>query len=121
MARFSLADVERPDEPFEIEGEGDAVYTLAHPQSLPAEVLLDLDPTDYVALFRLLLGDEDFAGLMAEPEMDGFALEAMFGKYAEHFGLLADLGEGVASPRSSSGTARRSKPTSRSASKTRTR
>jgi hypothetical protein len=121
MTRFRLADVEREnaDDQFEVEGSNGKVFTLPHPKAVHADDILGLDLGNLPAVFETLLGD-DFDLFISDPQMDGFALEQTFEAYAKHYGLPLP-GEADASPRSSSGTARRSKPTSRSSSATRKR
>lgn len=118
MARFKLAEIERPaDDPFEVEGTDGTVYTLPHPQSLHYDELMQLQAAqanpngaNLPRMMELLLSGQHDA-FVSDPGMDGFALEAVLNGWSEHYGL-ASAGEAGASSRSSSGTARRSKQTS---------
>jgi hypothetical protein len=116
MAKFSTADVERerPDEDFEVECASGNTYKLPHPKSVPGRDLIEMDPSQPAHVFAILLGD-DFDAFIDEPEIDGYALDAIMTAWIEHYGLEVNRGNAAASRRSSSGTARKSKRTSRSA------
>lgn len=116
MAKFKTADVERerPGEPFEVECESGNTYTLPHPKEIPGRDLIALDTGQPGTALSVLLGD-DFENFMDEPEIDGYALEAVLGGWMAHYGLDVNRGNGRGSRRPSTATAKRSKPTSRSA------
>lgn len=115
MAKFSTADVERerPDEDFEVECKSGNTYALPHPKSVPGRDLIEMDPGQPATVFSILL-DEQFDAFIDEPEIDGFALDAIMTAWIEHYGLEVNRGNAAGSRRSSTGTAKRSKRTSRS-------
>lgn len=108
MATFRTADVERvrPDEDFTVECVSGEKYVFPHPKSIAALELLSLTTTDPVAMFSALLGD-DFDAFMAEPEIDGFALDQISEAWLAHYDLNVDPGNGRGSRKSSTGTRKR--------------
>jgi hypothetical protein len=72
----------------------------------------DRDPSKAEQAFRLMLGDDQWARLLAVPEVLTLdMLVALMAAYGEHVG--ATVGESQASPQNSNRAARRSKQPSR--------
>lgn len=115
MAKFTIADleIERNEDPFEIEMDDGKTFVLKHPQSLPFADIIQLGSMTPLEQVKAVMGGH-FADFTAYPEVDGYFFDALIEKYMAHYGLK-NPGEAGASPRSLSGTARRSKQTSRSA------
>lgn len=114
MAVFKTSDVERerPEEDFTAECESGTVYTFGHPKDLKGDDLIRLNSNDPGGALRILLGDETYFSLIDEPEVDGWVLDEMFNAWAKHFGIDPSSGNGRGSRRPSTGTGKRSKPTS---------
>jgi hypothetical protein len=95
---------------------GGVSYDMVDPQSMDFRELIEIlaagNDGDIVKAITGLLGEADVESFW-ENRIPAFKLNALLEGYMEHYGF--DLGEASASSRSSSGTARRSKPTSRSA------
>lgn len=112
MARLTLADleIERKDG-FEIEI-GDTVFAFSDPKGIQANDLIALENLNAVQQLHAVLGDkaDEF---LSHPAVDGYVLDAVLTRYMRHYGLGSPP-EGKGSPRSSNGSASRSRPTSRS-------
>lgn len=113
--KLTLADLdaESPDdlEPFELELDDKTTVLIPHPMDVRAEVLLDYDPASPESMLRAVLSDEDWETVITWPGMTLRRIGVVFDAYSKHFGL--SLGKAPGSPRSSTGTAKRSRPTSR--------
>lgn len=112
--RLTLDELEKERgdvEPFEIDL-GDQVVTLPHPKDMPFESLVNFDGTQPAAVLRTLMGDATFDTFAGNPRVTLGILEQVLTAYYKHFGL-GGPGEGAASPRSVSGSARPSRSTSR--------
>lgn len=116
MAKFRTAEIERerPDEEFEVECESGSTYMLPHPRGVPGRDLLEMDLNQPARVVALLLGDQ-FDDFIDEPEIDGYALEAILEGWMQHYGLEVNRGNDGASRRSSTGTDKKPKRTSRPA------
>lgn len=116
MATFKTSQVERerPEDPFVVECDSGEEYVILHPKEVPGRDLVRIDTANPTATLLVVLGDraQDF---LDEPEIDGYALEQIFQEWLNHYGLPGGQGEGRASRRSSTGSAKRSRRTSRSA------
>lgn len=111
MTRLTLADLEiERKEGFSLEI-GENVYEFSDPKGIQANALISLESLTAVQQLSAVLGDKA-AEFLAEPEVDGYVLEAVLGRYMAHYGLGSPP-EGKSSPRSSNGSAGKSKPTSR--------
>lgn len=108
MARLTIADleIERNEDPFEIELEDGEVFTLRDPKSIPAATLVVLEKLSPRDQLKAAIADDRGGDFLAREEVDGYFLEALMNKYAAFYGL-GDLGKGRGSGRSSSGTAKR--------------
>lgn len=113
MARLTIADleIERPDEGFEIEIAEGVVFVFQDPKALSVEAVMELENLSPRDQAKALIADGKWDEFVSRPEVDVYLFEAVMKRYAEHFGL-GSLGEGIASLRSVSGTARPSKRTS---------
>lgn len=119
--RLTLADIEaaRGDyEPFELDLGDDDVLTLPHPKQLPLPTLLQLGDTSSPeqATAQMLSSNEAWQAFIRREDLQIQDFEFVTQQYAKCFDL-GTPGEGDASPRSSSGTARPSKSTSRAKAK----
>lgn len=112
MTRLTLADLEIERKEGLTIVIGDTDYEFTDPKGIQASSLIALESLSAVQQLSAVLGDKA-AEFMAEPEVDGYVLEAVLGRYMAHYGLGSPP-EGKSSPRSSNGSAGRSKPTSRS-------
>ena len=114
MATFKTTQVdrERPEEDFTVECASGNTYAIGHPKDVSGADLLQMDMNNPGHALRTLLGDDDFNSLLAEPEIDGWALDSIFTAWAEHYGL-GPTRIGGASQRRSTVTPGRSKSTSR--------
>jgi len=114
MARLTISDleIERNDDPFEIEMNDGEVFALLDPKGVAAEKLIVLEKLPPAEQVKAIVAGDRADELLAYPDVDGYFLEALLQKYAKHFGL-GNLGNASASPRSLNGTARQSRPTSR--------
>jgi hypothetical protein len=90
MARLSITDleIERKDDPFEIEMSDGTVFTFKDPKAIPFAGLLLFDPKNLMLSMRVILGDDDFDNFAKNPEVDGYFLTAIFEKYMKHYDLL---------------------------------
>lgn len=118
--RLTVADLdaelgEQDLEPFEFERSDGEVVSLPSMRDIPADLLIDLDPNDEVRFVLRLLNMPQFAGLLKSEDMNLGRLSILAPLYVKWLNTagLGDLGKDARSPRSSTGTARRSKPTSR--------
>lgn len=124
MTRLTIQEIEAEraavDDPFELDLGDGIIIPLPHPKDIPAEVLCeDLDPSNGAALLRQILGDDEFAQIVDLKDTDGkprVTMEMMgilFARWSAHYGMGLPTGENRASRRSSTGSARRSRSTSR--------
>lgn len=106
---ISDLDIERADG-FELEI-GDDLFVFADPKGIQAMNLIALESLNAVQQLSAVLGDraEEF---LSHELVDGYVLDAVLTRYMAHYGLGSPP-EGKGSPRSSTGSASRSKRTSR--------
>lgn len=104
-----------PAEPFEFERTDGQVVSLPSMLDIPADLLVDLDPSDEIRFMLRLLNMPQFQGLLKSEDMNMGRLSVLAPKYVKWLGTagLGDLGKGDRSRRSSTGTGPRSRPTSR--------
>lgn len=98
MARLTVADleIERNDDPFEVEMDDGAVFVFNDPKAIEWTGLMAFDPKRPAEALRLIMGAEGYAAFAARTDVDGYFLEAVFKKYMEHF-KLPQQGEASAS------------------------
>lgn len=117
--RLTVADLDaelgdQNIEPFEFERSDGEVVSLPSMREIPADLLIDLDPNDEVRFVLRLLNTPQFADLLADEDMTLGRLSVLAPRYVKWLNTtgLGDLGKDARSPRSSTGTARRSRSTS---------
>lgn len=100
MGRLTIGDleIERNDDPFEVEMADGTVFTFRDPKAIQWTGLVAFDPTKPAQALSLVLGDEQYAAFSQRDDVDGYFLEAVFKKYMEHY-RLAPPGEAAASSR----------------------
>lgn len=100
MARLTISDleIERNDDPFEVEMSDGEVYRLVDPRAIHATVLVTLDSMKPDQQLRTIAGDRGDE-LLARPDVDGYFLEALMRRYRQHYGIGSPP-ESDASPRS---------------------
>jgi hypothetical protein len=90
MARLKITDleIERRDDPFEVEMADGTVFTFKDPKAIQFSGLLLFDPRFPARSLRAILGDDEFDAFAARDDVDGYFLEAVFARYAAHYGIL---------------------------------
>lgn len=119
--RRTLASYEQEQgedlDPFEVEIADGDVVTLRHPQDVPFQDVVNFSTDNPGAVLEVLMGKGAFDRLTGASHPDGRrrvtlrVLGDVLADYMEHYGLPTSP-EAVASLRSSTGSARRSKRTS---------
>lgn len=122
MAHFKTSDVVRelPDEVFTVECESGESYQMRHPKLVSGLELAYMSFSDIPGALQSILQD-DYAGFMNEPEIDGFALDGIFDAYLAHYGVPVNRGNGPAQRGPSTSSRKKSKPTSSTGTRARTR
>lgn len=113
MARLTISDleIERPEEPLELEMADGTVFELQDPKGVRVDVMVDIENIAPIEQVKAYIADGRWDEFVSHPEVDGYYFEAVVKRYNAHFGM-GDQGNGGASSRSASGTARPSKRTS---------
>lgn len=123
MANFTIDDleIERVEDLFSYTTKSGRVYTFADPRSLDGRTVLASQQGLLTAEDTLLavLGGDEFDDFMDEDEVDGYLLDPLLTKWAQHYGM--DLGPGKArrSSSRSTGSGKSSKRTSPTGTKAR--
>lgn len=115
MARLTISDleIERNKDAFEIELDDGEVFAFVDPKAVQADDLISLEGKPAAEQLRAVLGARAEA-FLRHPEVDGYVMEAVLGRYMGHYGLGSPP-EGRGSRPSLRGTASTSKRTSQRA------
>lgn len=119
MARLRITDLDREQqhETYEVETADGTVFELVDPQDLPLGALVKLEQSSPMDQLRAIVADGRFDEFAGKPDVTARVFAQILEDWRQTMGL-GEPGESPASPRSSNGTARRSKPTSRSVAST---
>lgn len=97
-------------EPFTFTMKDGTEVELVHPEDVDLNLILGFDMEKPLTVLPLLIGEERFKALL-DQGLSLRTLKTLLTSYAAHFGIPMP-GESNASPRTSNGTARQSRPTS---------
>lgn len=98
MARLTVADleIERNEDPFEIEMGDGVVYAFKDPKSIQFRSLIAFEKLSPIDQVQSVMDASTFDEFSKRPEVDGYFFEALMKQYMAHF-RMSQPGEAGAS------------------------
>jgi hypothetical protein len=116
MANFTIDDleIERVEDHFTYTAKSGRVYEFTDPRSLDGRTALAFQQGRLTAEDALvaILGGDEFDDFMDEDEVDGYLLDPLLTKWAQHYGMNLEPGKAPRSSSRSTGSRKNSKRTS---------